>query len=124
MEIIKELMKTSFRDVFINSFIIRYRSLLFDRTTNYNDEMTRWLSCAEAVRVVLNSRNVYYNYFVNESNENAEEIAELLENGTVIAWYACLQDVLPVHTGMNVLFQSNLPLPHLLYPRISSARRP
>jgi hypothetical protein len=29
--------------------------------------MTRWLSCAEAVKVVLNSRNVYYNYFVNEN---------------------------------------------------------
>ncbi len=65
---------------------------------------------------------MYYNYFTNESNQNAEEIAELLEDSSVIAWYACLQDVLPVLTGMNVLFQSNLPLPHLLYPRISSAK--
>ena len=84
--------------------------------------LTRWLSCAEAVRVVFRCRDVYYNYFSNENNANAQEIVELLEDSALIAWYACLQDVLPVLTGMNVLFQSSLPLPHLLYPRISSAK--
>ena len=84
--------------------------------------LTRWLSCAEAVRVVLNCRDLYYHFFFNENNANATDIVELLEDSAVIAWYACLQDVLPVLTGMNVLFQSSLPLPHLLYPRISSAK--
>ncbi len=36
--------------------------------------------------------------------------------------YYCLLDVLPVLTDTNVLFQSSLPLPHLLYPRISAAK--
>ncbi len=40
----------------------------------------------------------------------------------IIAWYACLLDVLPVLTGMNVLFQSTLPLPHLLYDRVMAAK--
>ncbi len=33
-----------------------------------------------------------------------------------------MRDVVPVLTRMNVLFQSNLPLPHLLFPRISTAK--
>ena len=37
-----------------------------------------------------------------------------------MAWFACLQDVLPVLTGMNVLFQSKLPMPHLLHGRLSA----
>jgi hypothetical protein len=53
--------------------------------------LTRWLSCVEAVRVVLNCRVLFYHFFV-----------ELLEDSAVIAWYACLQDVLPVLTSINV----------------------
>jgi hypothetical protein len=33
-----------------------------------------------------------------------------------------LQDVLPILTGLNVLFQSTLPLPHLLYRHIVAAK--
>ncbi len=86
--------------------------------------LTRWLSCAEAVRVVLNSRRVYINFFSNENNDLADNILEQLEDSAVIAWYACLQDVIPILTRMNILFQSSLPLPHLLlvYSRICSAK--
>ncbi len=84
--------------------------------------MTRWLSCGDAVRVALNSRRVYINFFSNENNELADRILELLEDSAVVAWYACLQDVIPVLTGMNILFQSNLPLPHLIHSELSSAK--
>ena len=33
-----------------------------------------------------------------------------------------MHDVLPVLTRMNILFQSSLPLPHLLFAKISSAK--
>ena len=33
-----------------------------------------------------------------------------------------MQDVLPVLTGLNVLFQSSLPQPHLLYSKIQTAK--
>ncbi len=75
--------------------------------------LTRWLSSEDAIRVILNSRLVYINYFSNETNDAASEILER---------FACLHDVIPVLTRMNVLFQSTLPLPHLLYPRISTAK--
>ena len=39
-----------------------------------------------------------------------------------MAWFACMQDVLPVLTGLNVLFQSSKPLPYLLFSKISSAK--
>lgn len=84
--------------------------------------LTRWLSCADAVRVVLNSRLIYINYFSNENNDTANNILEMLEDSTIFAWYACMHDVLPVLTRMNVLFQSSLPLPHLLYPKIIIAK--
>jgi hypothetical protein len=84
--------------------------------------MTRWLSTADAVRVVLNARDVYINFFYSEENDKASAILDLLEDSVVMAWYACLQDVLPVLTGLNVLFQSRLPLPHILYAQISQAK--
>ncbi len=41
-----------------------------------------------------------------------------------MAWYPCLQDILPVLTNLNnVHFQSALPLPHLLYRYIVAAKR-
>jgi hypothetical protein len=39
-----------------------------------------------------------------------------------LGWYACLQDVLPVLTGLNVLFPSTLPLPLSIYLQISQAK--
>jgi hypothetical protein len=64
---------------------------------------------------------VYYNYFVNENNANAQNNLQLLEDSALIAWYACLKDVLPVLTGMNILLQSTSSLP-LSQFRISSAK--
>ena len=84
--------------------------------------MTRWLSTTDAVMVVLNARDVYINFFYSEENDKASALLDLLENSVVMAWYACLQDVLPVLTGLNVLFQSTLPLPHILYAQISQAK--
>jgi hypothetical protein len=84
--------------------------------------LTRWLSCADAVRVVLNSRLVYITFFSNEENEKANVILEMLEDSTTFAWHACMHDILPVLTRMNVLFQSSLPLPHLLYQKITTAK--
>ena len=84
--------------------------------------LTRWLSSADAVRVVLTSRGTYALFFSHETSNKADTIRELLEDNCIVAWYACLQDVLPVLTGLNVLFQSTLPLPHLLYRHIVAAR--
>jgi hypothetical protein len=74
--------------------------------------LTRWLSCADAVKVVLHSRLVYINYFSNENTDNAHDILDSLEDSSIFTWYACMHDVLPVLTRMNVLFQSALPMPH------------
>jgi hypothetical protein len=49
--------------------------------------LTRWLSCADAVRVVLNSRLIYINYFSNENSETSNHILKMLENSTIFAWY-------------------------------------
>jgi hypothetical protein len=84
--------------------------------------LTRWLSSAEAVKVVLSCRDAYTVFFAHEETEDGRDIYDILDNNNVIAWYACLQDVLPVLTCMNILFQSSLPLPHLLYPRIVEAK--
>ena len=68
--------------------------------------LTRWLSCADAVRVILKCRDVYTEFFANEDGtKGASQILELLEDSAVMAWYACMHDVLPVLTGLNVLFQ-------------------
>jgi hypothetical protein len=84
--------------------------------------LTRWLSSADAVRVVLTSRETYALFFSHEISNKADTIRELLEDNCIVAWYACLQDVLPILTGLNVLFQSTLPLPHLLYRHIVAAK--
>ncbi len=88
--------------------------------------LTRWLSSAEAVRAVLTCRDTYALFFDNYGNETnnqqAREISDWLQDNFIFGWYKCLQDVLPVLTGMNVLFQSSLPLPHLLYSKVSAAK--
>ena len=61
-------------------------------------------------------------FFKNEETHKAQDILELLEDSSIIAWYACMQDVLPVLTWLNVLFQSSLPQPHLLYSKIQTAK--
>jgi hypothetical protein len=85
--------------------------------------LTRWLSSADAVRVVLTSRDTYTQFFSCEQSDKAERICELLEDNSIMAWYPCLQDVLPVLTTLNVLFQSAKPLPHLLHRYIVAAKR-
>jgi hypothetical protein len=63
--------------------------------------LTRWLSCPDAVRVMLKCRDFYTEFFSNEEGtKGASEILELLEDSAVIAWYACMHDVLPVLTGL------------------------
>jgi hypothetical protein len=85
--------------------------------------LTRWLSCADAVRVILSCRDVYTEFFLSKTSEAASVIVQLLEDSTVMAWFACMQDVLPVVlTGMNILFQASKPLPHLLYSKITTAK--
>ena len=72
--------------------------------------------------VILNCRDVYTEFFLNETTTGANDILELLEDSSVMAWYACMQDVLPLLTGLNVLFQASKPLPHLLFTKITSAK--
>jgi hypothetical protein len=85
--------------------------------------MTRWLSSMDAVKVMVTSRETYKNFFEHETSEPGKGIFDRLWDNFIFAWYYCLLDVLPVLTGMNVLFQASLPLPHLLYPKISSAKQ-
>ena len=85
--------------------------------------MTRWLSSMDAVKVMATSRETYKNFFEHETSEPGQAIYDELWNNFIFAWYYCLLDVLPVLTGMNVLFQASLPLPHLLYPKIGSAKQ-
>jgi hypothetical protein len=84
--------------------------------------MTRWLSSADAIKVLVTSRGTYQDFFQFENSDKGMEIYEWLHDNTVFGWYYCLLDVIPVLMGMNILFQSNLPLPHLLYPKIQSAK--
>jgi hypothetical protein len=65
---------------------------------------------------------MYTNFSSNETTTGTGDILELLEDSSVMAWFACMQDVLPVLTGLNALFQSSKPLPHLLFSKISSAK--
>jgi hypothetical protein len=59
-----------------------------------------------------------HQFFSNETTNNASDILKLLEDSYILAWYACMHDVLPVLTRMNIRFQSTLPLPHLLFPKL------
>jgi hypothetical protein len=86
--------------------------------------LTRWLSSVEAIKVVVTSRATYQDFIQFETTNEGTDIYEWLMDNSVFGWYYCLLDVIPVLTGMNILFQSTLPLPHLLYPRIESAKSP
>ena len=90
--------------------------------------LTRWLSCENAVHVVVVCRDTYVVYFANESEQpgatpKCQAILEGLEDNSTIAWFYCLKDVLPILTRMNCLFQSSLPLPHLLYEQVETAKQ-
>jgi len=89
--------------------------------------LTRWLSSESAVHAMVLCRDTYTIFFENESADpnasaKCDRIVDLLRENKIIAWFYFLKDVLPVLTTMNVLFQSTLPLPHLLYDKIASAK--
>jgi hypothetical protein len=84
--------------------------------------LTRWLSSLDAMKVMVTSCETYKIVFAEEKSEKECAIFDLLWNNFVFAWYDCLLDVLPIVNGMNILFQASLPLPHLLYPKISAAK--
>jgi hypothetical protein len=84
--------------------------------------MTRWLSSVDAIKVLVTSRTTYQDFFQHETTRKGEEMFEWIHDNTVFGWYYCLIDVIPVLTGLNILFQSSLPVPHLLYPRIQLAK--
>ncbi len=44
---------------------------------------------------------VYINFFYTEETDLASNTLEKLEDSRIMAWYACLQDVLPVLTGFE-----------------------
>ena len=90
--------------------------------------LTRWLSCESAVHVVVVCRDSYVIYFADQvqqpgASAKAASILHQLEDNSIIAWFYCLKDILPVLTAMNCLFQSSLPLPHLLYDKVQSAKQ-
>ena len=66
--------------------------------------MTRWLSSMDAVKVMATSRETYKNFFEHETSEPGKAIFDQLWNNFIFAWYYCLPDVLPVLTGMKLLF--------------------
>jgi hypothetical protein len=74
--------------------------------------MTRWLSTVDAVRVVLNARDVYINFFYSEENDKASAILDLLIRGQCrhgmvrvsAGRPACvnkLECIVPVHTPIT-----------------------
>ena len=92
--------------------------------------LTRWLCCREANHVLIVGRDSYCVYFAEEAarmqgvpEAKAPMISEWLQDNILIAWAYFLEDVIPILTNMNILFQSSLPLPHLLFDKVESAKR-
>ena len=92
--------------------------------------LTRWLCCREANHVLIVGRDSYCSYFAEEAERirniqeaKAPQISSWLQDNALLAWAYFLEDVIPILTNMNVLFQSSLPLPHLLFDRVESAKR-
>jgi hypothetical protein len=79
--------------------------------------MARWLSSVEAIKFLVTSRSTYQDFFQHETGRKGEDIYEWLHDNIVFGWYYCLIDVVPVLTGLNVLFKK-----YLLYPRIQIAK--
>ena len=52
----------------------------------------------------------------------APQISDALQDNTIFAWAHFLEDTLPILTNMNCLFQSDLPIPHLLYDKVQTAK--
>jgi len=95
--------------------------------------LTRWLCCREAVHTAIVGRESYCVYFAEEAarverlgpgavEAKAPMISMALQDNSLFAWAHFLEDVLPVLTNMNCLFQSDLPIPHLLYDKVQSAK--
>ena len=91
--------------------------------------LTRWLCCREAVHTVIVGRDSYCVYFAEESarlegdeHAKAHQISAWLQNNVIFAWAYFLEDVIPILTSMNLLFQASLPLPHLLFDSVESAK--
>ena len=84
--------------------------------------LTRWLGCEACVNVIIGSRNAYALYFDHETTPESERIREQINNNAVFIWYYFLADIIPILTRMNVLFQSTLPLSHLLFEKVEAAK--
>ncbi len=59
---------------------------------------------------------------MSEESSDTERIREQINNNAVFIWYYFLADIIPILTRMNVLFQSTLPLPHLLFEKVEAAK--
>ena len=92
--------------------------------------LTRWLSCIDCIKVLITGREAYVKYFTWEClpkggrpvSEKALEIKDHITDNYTYAWFYFLSEAIPILTSMNVLFQSNLPLPHLLYDHVRGAQ--
>ena len=54
--------------------------------------------------------------------ERAKWLRDKLNDNELFVWFYFLADVIPILTRMNILFQATLPLPHLLYEKVSGAK--
>ncbi len=79
---------------------------------------------------MITGREAYVNYFRGESQPVANDpnhikpkrILSTLNDNALFAWFYLLEDTLPILNRMNVLFQATLPLPHLLFERVETAK--
>jgi hypothetical protein len=82
--------------------------------------------------LIKNNRSSYAVYFAEEAarisrakggeDAKAPQISDALQDNTLFAWAYFLEDTLPILTNMNCLFQSDLPIPHLLYDKVQTAK--
>jgi hypothetical protein len=96
--------------------------------------LTRWLGCILCVRVLISDREAHVQYFdwkctpkagdpTGTKRAKAVTIRSRITDNASFAWYYFLEDVLPILTSMNILFQeATLPLPHLLYEKVDTAK--
>ena len=78
---------------------------------------------------IIVGRDSYSLYFAEEAarlsntpEAKAHGICESFQDNAVMAWGYFLEDLLPILTDMNCLFQSDLPVPHLLYDKVQTAK--
>ena len=84
---------------------------------------TRWLSMHQAVERVVLKWDALMAYFEEVAHvENLRSITQLLVDMKDLQVFLCLnflKDMLPVITGLNVLFQSEGPTVHLVYHKLN-----